>query len=67
MSNRDFTYQDLLQIVDLIKSSSHFAEFHLKVGDIELDLKRRASGPPDAKVRAAVAAQEAAAAGKSVV
>ena len=41
----DFTYQDLLQIVDLIKSSSHFAEFHLKVGDIELDLKRGIAAP----------------------
>lgn len=65
MSNRDnrnFTYQDLLQIVDLIKSSSRFAEFHLKVGDIELDLKRSAPMPPEAKVRAALAPQEAASA-----
>lgn len=40
MSDRNFTYQDLLQIVELIESSSQFAEFHLKIGDIELDLKR---------------------------
>jgi acetyl-CoA carboxylase biotin carboxyl carrier protein len=39
VSDRNFTYQDLLQIVELIKSSQ-FAEIHLKVGDIEVDLKR---------------------------
>jgi acetyl-CoA carboxylase biotin carboxyl carrier protein len=38
------TYQDLLQIVELIKSSSHFGEFHLKTGDLEVDLKRGADG-----------------------
>jgi acetyl-CoA carboxylase biotin carboxyl carrier protein len=37
------TYDDLLQIVELIKSAEAFSEFHLKVGDIELDL-RKASG-----------------------
>ncbi len=35
------TYEDLLQIVELLKSSSQFAEFHLKVGEIEVDLRRR--------------------------
>jgi acetyl-CoA carboxylase biotin carboxyl carrier protein len=35
------TYQDLLDIVELIKSSAQFSEFHLKVGDIEVDLRRR--------------------------
>lgn len=40
MSDRDLTYQDLLQIVELIKSSSQFSEFHLKVGDMEIDLRR---------------------------
>ena len=40
MPDRNLTYQDLLQIVELIKSSSAFGEFHLKVGDIELDIKR---------------------------
>jgi acetyl-CoA carboxylase biotin carboxyl carrier protein len=34
------TYQELLQIVELIKSSAQFSEFHLKVGDIEVNLKR---------------------------
>lgn len=35
------TYQDLLDIVELIKSSAQFSEFHLKLGDIEVDLRRR--------------------------
>jgi acetyl-CoA carboxylase biotin carboxyl carrier protein len=37
------TYDDLLQIVELIKSAEAFSEFHLKIGDIELDLRK--SGP----------------------
>lgn len=40
MPDRNLTYQDLLQIVELVKSSSQFSEFHLKAGDIEVDLKR---------------------------
>jgi acetyl-CoA carboxylase biotin carboxyl carrier protein len=42
LSNTAFSYQDLLQIVDLIKTSAQFNEFHLKVGDIELDIRRGA-------------------------
>ncbi|MFZ5555668.1 MAG: acetyl-CoA carboxylase biotin carboxyl carrier protein [Pseudomonadota bacterium] len=44
MSNQNLTYRDLLEIVELIKSSSHFREFHLKVGELEVDLKRVADG-----------------------
>jgi len=40
VSDRDLTYEDLLQIVELIKSSSQFTEFRLKVGDIEVEFKR---------------------------
>jgi acetyl-CoA carboxylase biotin carboxyl carrier protein len=46
LSNTAFSYQDLLQIVDLIKTSAQFNEFHLKVGDIELDIRR---GEPAAR------------------
>jgi acetyl-CoA carboxylase biotin carboxyl carrier protein len=45
------TYDDLLQIVELIKSAESFSEFHLKIGDIELDLRKSDSGaaaPPAA-------------------
>ena len=48
MPDRNLTYQELLQIVELIKSCSSFGEFHLKVGDIELDLKRDGAGVPQA-------------------
>jgi acetyl-CoA carboxylase biotin carboxyl carrier protein len=40
------TYDDLLQIVELIKSAEAFSEFHLKIGDIELDLRKSAPGAP---------------------
>lgn len=52
MSTEKMTYQDLLQIVELIKSASHFGQFHLKTGDLEVDLGRGANG-------AAQAAEEA--------
>lgn len=47
MAERDLTYEDIVQIVDLIKSASHFSEFRLKVGDIEVSL-RRADRTPSA-------------------
>ena len=40
MAERNLTYDDLVQIVELIKTTSHFSEFRLKVGDIEVSLKR---------------------------
>ena len=35
MGKEILTYDDLLQIVELIKSAESFSEFHLKIGDIE--------------------------------
>jgi acetyl-CoA carboxylase biotin carboxyl carrier protein len=56
LSANGFSYQDLLQIVDLIKTSEQFNEFHLKVGDIELDIRRgQAAAPQAAPARPAVA------------
>lgn len=40
------TYQELLQIVELIKASARFTEFHLKCGDIEVDIRRSPEAPP---------------------
>jgi acetyl-CoA carboxylase biotin carboxyl carrier protein len=40
MAERNLTYDDLVQIVELVKTTSHFSEFRLKVGDIEVSLKR---------------------------
>ena len=45
MAERDLTYDDLVRIVELIKTTSHFSEFRLKVGEIEVSLKR-ANGAP---------------------
>jgi len=47
------TYDDLLQIVELIKSAEAFSEFHLKIGDIELDLRKSGSSAPVASSAAA--------------
>lgn len=42
MPGRDaqLTYEDLVRLVELIKSTSHFSEFRLKVGEIEVSLRR---------------------------
>ena len=44
---RQLTYEDLVRLVELIKSTSHFSEFRLKVGEIEVSLRRAdgAGGP----------------------
>ena len=44
MGKEILTYDDLLQIVELIKSAEAFSEFHLKIGDIELDLRKSRPG-----------------------
>ena len=48
MAHEQLTYDDLLRIVELIKSTEHFSEFRLKVGDIELELRHRKSSAPTA-------------------
>jgi acetyl-CoA carboxylase biotin carboxyl carrier protein len=59
LSNTAFSYQDLLQIVDLIKTSAQFNEFHLKVGDIELDIRRGAPAAAPALAQSAAPAPAA--------
>jgi acetyl-CoA carboxylase biotin carboxyl carrier protein len=61
------TYDDLLQIVELIKSAESFSEFHLKIGDIELDLRKSdagASTPPAATASTPLPAADATASAK---
>jgi acetyl-CoA carboxylase biotin carboxyl carrier protein len=41
MSKDHFSYEELIQIVQLIESSSRFGELHLKVGDVEIDLRAK--------------------------
>ena len=53
MGKEILTYDDLLQIVELIKSAEAFSEFHLKIGDIELDLRKSGADRPAASAAAA--------------
>ncbi|MBW4047437.1 MAG: biotin/lipoyl-binding protein [Proteobacteria bacterium] len=53
------SYKDLRELVELINSCSHFGEFHLKLGELELDLRR---GDPGAAPAAAALVAPAAAA-----
>ncbi len=62
MSKEILTYDDLLQIVELIKSAEAFSEFHLKVGDIELNLSKSRDGAAPSTMGAPVVAKAAAAA-----
>ena len=54
---QSFSYQDLIQLIELIKSSSQFSEFRFKAGDLELELRRgdaigRNRAPADAQTLA---------------
>ena len=46
MSTSAFDFTDLLQLVELIKSSSQFNEFKLRANGIELELRRGPAGDP---------------------
>lgn len=53
---RDFTYDDLLQIVRLIEASARFSEVRLRTGDIEIEVRRApaaAAEGPDVAARPA--------------
>jgi acetyl-CoA carboxylase biotin carboxyl carrier protein len=54
LSHDDLTYDDLLRIVELIKTSEQFSEFRLKIGEIEVELRRRREAPPAALAHTAV-------------
>ena len=54
MAHEQLTYDDLLRIVELIKSSEQFSEFRLKVGEIEVELRRRNAGGAPAPTPARV-------------
>ena len=56
MSSKDLSYDDLLQLVKVFESSTEFNEFHLKYGDVELDLRKHGAGPAPMIVPAAVSA-----------
>ena len=58
MAERNLTYDDLVQIVELIKTTSQFSEFRLKVGDIEVSLKRANGAAQPAPIPQDTQAQE---------
>ena len=39
----ELSYDDLLRIVELVEASERYARFHLKVGEFEIELRRRES------------------------
>ncbi len=42
-SSQAFSFQDLLQIVDVIRGSSQFSEIRVRAGGLEIDLRRGAA------------------------
>ena len=58
MAHEHLTYDDLLRIVELIKSTEHFSEFRLKVGEIELELRRRRAAGASTRASEPSAANE---------
>jgi acetyl-CoA carboxylase biotin carboxyl carrier protein len=48
MTERNLSYEDLVQIVELVRTTSQFSEFRLKVGDVEVSLKRANGAVPPA-------------------
>ncbi len=48
MSHTSLSYQEITQIVELLRFSSQFSEFRLKNGDLEIEVRR---GTPDAQVQ----------------
>jgi acetyl-CoA carboxylase biotin carboxyl carrier protein len=51
LTHDNLTYGDLLRIVELIKSAEQFSEFRLKIGEIEIEL-RRPQGAGDSRIAA---------------
>ena len=49
MTDRNLSYEELLQIVKVFESSSQFSEFHLKYGDVEVDLRKQGAAPSAAR------------------
>lgn len=43
MSERDLSYKDLLEIIQLVESSPEFSEFKLEYGDIKIHLRKNSA------------------------
>ena len=44
MNSSPLTYQDIVELIELIKSSSQFSEFRIRHGDFEIELRRGSAG-----------------------
>jgi acetyl-CoA carboxylase biotin carboxyl carrier protein len=63
VSEQSLSYEELLRIIEMIRAADGFSEFHLKIGDVELDLRKAgasasavtAAGAPVAGMPAAAA------------
>jgi acetyl-CoA carboxylase biotin carboxyl carrier protein len=58
LSATPISFQDVLQLVELVKSSANFSELRIRSGDLEIDVRRGTGGPlaaPIASVPEAVA------------
>jgi acetyl-CoA carboxylase biotin carboxyl carrier protein len=62
LSDKNLSYEEILQIVKVFESSSEFSEFHLKYGDIEVDLRKQGAAPAPARQSTAVSIDAAPAA-----
>jgi len=45
LSDKNLSYDEVLQIVKVFESSTEFSEFHLKYGDVEVDLRKHGATP----------------------
>lgn len=46
MPEREISYGEMLEILRLVEASGEFAEFHLKFGDLEIDVRKASAGAP---------------------
>jgi acetyl-CoA carboxylase biotin carboxyl carrier protein len=53
LAQSSLNYDDILQFVEMMKTSDAFSEFHLRIGDIELDVRKSGAGVSGAAPAAA--------------
>ena len=53
LSNTPISFQEVLQLVELIKGSASFSELRIRSGDLEIELRRGGAGQVDGDVTAA--------------
>lgn len=44
MSSNPLSYQDIVELIELVSASSQFSEFRIRQGDLEIELRRGAAG-----------------------